>query len=109
MISLPAFYDELQKISSAHIDKIKGGIADKLKPSDVDQKELKEGVKDEFSEHTNSKSVAKEIAMDHLAKEPHYYSNMKKLEKKANGDMLQYFADNPQKLKEKLKRDKLKK
>lgn len=84
-----SFFDEFQKISAVHKDHIKGGLADKLDPKDVNKKELKDGVKDEFSEHTDSKAVAKEIAMDHLAKEPNYYSKMKKLEKLDKGDSKQ--------------------
>lgn len=81
MISYPAFMDELEKISS---DLIPGGLSQGMKPSDFDKKELKEGVEDESKEHTPIKPIAKEIAMDHLAKDPHYYSHMKKMEKKAS-------------------------
>lgn len=111
MISFKAFADEFVKI--AWEDKIPGGLADRKKPSEFDKKELKDGVKDEASEHSKgNKDVAKEIAMDHLSKDPHYYSKMKKLEakeKNANGDMIQYFTDHPEKLKEKQERDAKKK
>lgn len=56
-------------------DKLTGGLADKNKPSDFDPQELAIGVKHEL-EHTNDKSLAKEIAMDHLAEDPHYYSKL---------------------------------
>lgn len=39
--------------------------------------ELKRGSADEM-EHTKSKSRAKEIAMDHLRKNPKYYSELEK-------------------------------
>jgi len=38
------------------------------------------GIKVEL-EHTNSKKLAKEIAMDHLAEIPDYYARLKKMEK----------------------------
>lgn len=70
----------LEKVAA---DLIPGGLARGLKASDFIKKELMEGIKDESEEHTPIKAIAQEIAMDHLAKDPHYYSHMKKLEKKA--------------------------
>ena len=71
-------------------DKIKGGKADKLTKKDIANKfgveiakinkELEMGIKVEL-EHTNSKKLAKEIAMDHLAEIPDYYTRLKKMEK----------------------------
>lgn len=58
-------------------DKIHGGEGDKLKPSDVDQNELKIGISHEMKEHGFKKQVATEIALDHLAEDPKYYSKMK--------------------------------
>ena len=63
-------------------DKIKGGLADKKKPEDFDQKELKMGIKIEM-EHTNDAEKAKEIAMDHLTEIPTYYTHLKKMEDEA--------------------------
>lgn len=63
-------------------DKLKGGLADKRKPEDFDQKELKIGIKIEM-EHTHDAKIAKEIAMDHLSEIPDYYSRLVKMEKKA--------------------------
>lgn len=40
--------------------------------------ELNKGIKTEM-EHTNSKSVAKKIAMDHLVEDPKYYTKINKL------------------------------
>lgn len=54
-----------------------GGKGEKLNPADVDPKELEMGMKHEL-EHTSDPEVAKEIALDHLAEDPHYYSRLKK-------------------------------
>lgn len=64
---------------------IKGGKGDKLNPKDVDQNQLKMGIKIEM-EHTKDPQLAKEIAIDHLAEDPTYYSKLKtaKLEHKMN-------------------------
>lgn len=58
-----------------------GGKASKMKPADFDPKELELGIKTEM-EHTNNKDLAKEIAMDHLAEFPNYYTELLKMEKK---------------------------
>lgn len=63
-------------------DKIKGGLADKKKPSDFDPKALLKGQKVEM-EHTSNKAVAKEIAMDHLTEDKKYYDKLETIEKKA--------------------------
>lgn len=57
-------------------DMLPGGKADKKTPKDFDAKELAMGVKVEM-EHTKEEKLAKEIAMDHLAEDPHYYSKLK--------------------------------
>lgn len=43
--------------------------------------ELKKGLKVEM-EHTNDVEKAREIAMDHLSEDPHYYTKLKKVETK---------------------------
>jgi hypothetical protein len=73
-------------------DQIKGGLADKLSLEDISKKfnfdvdklkkELESGTKVEM-EHTDDKSKAKEIAMDHLAEMPDYYTRLEKMEKDA--------------------------
>lgn len=63
-----------------HEDKIPGGLADKKKPSDFDQKALAEGIKVEL-EHTSDKKIAEEIAMDHLTEDPNYYKKLATIEK----------------------------
>lgn len=67
-------------------EEIKGGKAkgmsskDLAKKHEVDikdiEKEIKVGTKIEM-EHTDSKEIAKEIAMDHIAEFPDYYTNKK--------------------------------
>ena len=61
------------------------GMADKKKitEKDVDAKELAMGLKVEM-EHTKEESVAKQIALDHLAEISDYYTRLDKMEKEAN-------------------------
>jgi len=61
-------------------DMIKGGLADKRKPSDFDAVQLRAGTKVE-REHTKNAKMAQEIAMDHLSEDPNYYKKLKKMEK----------------------------
>ena len=56
-------------------------IVTPAKEEDVDPKELEMGIKTEM-EHTNDRAEAKKIALQHLAENPHYYSELKKIEKK---------------------------
>ncbi|MHA1468991.1 MAG: DUF5661 family protein [Candidatus Asgardarchaeia archaeon] len=58
-----------------------GGLADKKKPSDFNQKELSRGEEIEL-EHTKDKELAKDIAMDHLEEFPTYYTELDKMEEK---------------------------
>jgi rubrerythrin len=60
-------------------DRIPGELADKKSPEDFDKGQLEKGIKVEL-EHTNNKSIAKEIAMDHLTEDPKYYDKLKKIE-----------------------------
>lgn len=48
---------------------------------DADSKELARGTKHEM-EHTTSRRVARQIALDHLAETPDYYRRLEKMEKK---------------------------
>ena len=50
------------------------------KDSEFDSKELKLGIKVEM-EHIDDKSIAKEIAKDHLVELPDYYTRLIKMEK----------------------------
>jgi len=58
---------------------LKGGIGDKLKPEDVDPKQLAMGIKVEL-EHTKNRKIATEIALDHLSEDPRYYSKLKTID-----------------------------
>ena len=67
-----------------------GGVGRRMKPSDFNQKELAMGIEVEkehlvgarYSE-ADAKSLAQEIAMDHLTEMPDYYTRLKAVEKKA--------------------------
>lgn len=70
-----------------------GGKGDNQPDSKFDIKKLKVGIKEE-SEHTNNKSIAKEIAKDHLIDDSNYYQKIKKIEKEAARDNLNNVVDN---------------
>ena len=73
-------------------NKIPGGVSDGMSIEDIAKKHkvsvdviksaLKKGTKVE-SEHTSDKSIAKEIAMDHIAERPDYYDKLEKVEEAA--------------------------
>lgn len=65
-------------------DLVPGGKGDKLDEKDVDQHELAMGIKVEL-EHTKSKALAKEIALDHLKEDPKYYTKLRKIHKESEG------------------------
>jgi hypothetical protein len=77
-------------------EKIKGGLADNLTCEDIAKKhkvdlskikkEFIMGVKVEM-EHTDDKDKAEEIAKDHLYESPNYYTELKKMEDKMEGDV----------------------
>lgn len=64
------------------------GEADKkeISAKDVHPEELMMGIKVEM-EHTQDKQLAKQIALDHLAELPDYYSRLKKMEKKGKEEI----------------------
>lgn len=62
-----------------HVDKLPGGLADKNVPEDFDPEQLALGIKIEL-EHTKDKSLAREIAMDHLKEDSRYYTELLKME-----------------------------
>lgn len=64
----------------AEADRLAGGRADGMSPSQFDAQELGEGIEHE-SEHTTDAGIAQEIAMDHLAEDPRYYSRLERTEK----------------------------
>ena len=57
-----------------------GGKGDELDEEDVDEDELMMGIEVE-REHTKNKKIAKEIALDHLAEDPQYYTKLKLIHK----------------------------
>lgn len=57
--------------------KIRGGRGRRLSVLDVDPRQLSMGV-DVEREHTPSKRIACEIALDHLAEDRRYYTKLKK-------------------------------
>lgn len=69
--------------------KIKGGVGDNMSLDNIAKKfnitisnlenELNMGIKIEM-EHTNDKTLAKDIAMDHLTEIPDYYTRLSKME-----------------------------
>jgi hypothetical protein len=59
-------------------EKLIGGQGDYKPDSLFDPKELATGVEDETGEHTPDLDIAKEIAKDHLSKDPDYYKKAKK-------------------------------
>ncbi len=65
-------------VRESYKDLIPGGLADKSDPSDFNSRQLAMGIKVEM-EHTRSKAIAREIAMDHLKEDPAYYSKLKKI------------------------------
>jgi len=60
-------------------EQIPGGMASGRKPADFDAEQLRAGTKVEM-EHTTNRWMAREIAMDHLVEDPHYYVKLKKME-----------------------------
>ena len=67
-------------------DKLPGGLGDQLTPADVDPQQLEQGIKIE-REHTDDPELAKEIALDHLAEDPQYYTKLKEIEHE-NGEAI---------------------
>lgn len=82
----------LRTIINEELNKIVGGKADDLTLADIAKKhkvslesleaQIKKGIKVE-REHTNSDSLAREIAKDHLFEMPDYYDHLEKMEKQA--------------------------
>jgi hypothetical protein len=62
-------------------DHLEGGAADEMDYDDFDAKALKKGADHEL-EHTKNIEIAREIAMDHLTEDPHYYDKLDKVEGK---------------------------
>jgi hypothetical protein len=83
------FIGKIKKMNESN--KLKGGLSDNMSLGDIAvkhkvdidilTKDYIKGVKVEM-EHTKDKNLAKEIAMDHLAEDPKYYTKLKKIETK---------------------------
>lgn len=71
-------YNKYRQWLNESKEKLKGGMGDNKPDSAFNKKELSAGVEDEAGEHTPDKDVAKEIAKDHLSKDPEYYKKAKK-------------------------------
>jgi len=69
----------LAGLNPAPADKIPGGLADGMSPSDFDPIALAKGIAHEM-EHTSDPDIAREIAMDHLAERADYYDMLESLE-----------------------------
>ncbi len=73
---------KLNESASTPKQKLKGGKGDKLTPDRVNYYEFQKGWKHEL-EHTEDIDKAKEIALDHLAEDPLYYTRLEMIEFKA--------------------------
>lgn len=67
----------LLKVCGKHLGRLRGGLGRKLGPLDVDPKQLAAGIRVEL-EHTPSRRVACEIALDHLAEHRNYYTRLRR-------------------------------
>lgn len=65
-------------------DRIPGGLADDKPDTDFDPEDLAAGIRVEM-EHTSIRSMAKEIAKDHLSEDPDYYRKLRRIEKAMPG------------------------
>jgi len=72
---------EFQRFRKNPKDRLPGGRADKmgLTPADVDPEQLRMGIEVEF-EHVDDRAIAQEIALDHLAEIPDYYTKLKTID-----------------------------
>lgn len=75
--------DEVYKLATLYVKLLTQGKAEEkgITKKDVDPKELEKGLKVE-KEHIDDKDTDEEIALDHLAEIPDYYSKLKEMEKK---------------------------
>lgn len=93
LAALHANADESVESNKQSIDEMKGGLADNKTAKDIADKfdvsiskinhQIEIGIKFELK-HTDSRSIAKEIAMDHLVDIPDYYTRLTAMEKKAH-------------------------
>ncbi len=86
-------------------DHLPGGRAAHMDPRDFNQADLEEGTQHEL-EHTTNRDIAQEIAMDHLAENPHYYKMLAELERayvRANGEALSAYVEFPREIAEQVR------
>lgn len=69
------------------MERIPGGRAAGRKPSDFDSEQLRLGTAHEM-EHTADRAKAREIAMDHLAEDPDYYTHLEDMESEVQDERL---------------------
>lgn len=74
-------HTELENLVTLHRDRLQGGRADHANLADFDPIALNQGIEHEM-EHTSDVNIAAEIAADHLAEDPKYYTKLKKMEAK---------------------------
>jgi hypothetical protein len=77
--------EQLAKEKEEAGDMIPGGKADDKSPLEFDLEQLSMGV-DVENEHTDDPLIAFEIAMDHLAEFPDYYTRLKAMEDQAKSE-----------------------
>lgn len=70
----------MRQTAGGRVDRLPGGEGDHLGIGDVDQDELRRGIEVEL-EHTDDRGLAVEIALDHLAEDPAYYTKLRKIHK----------------------------
>jgi hypothetical protein len=76
-LALAGFGLGLYAVSRARTaERIPGGLSAGMSPGDFDPRALRAGIATEL-EHTSSRAVAREIAMDHLVEDPDYYVKLK--------------------------------
>ena len=86
-------------------DHLPGGRAANMDPRDFDFAALAEGTQHEL-EHTTNRDIAQEIAMDHLAENPHYYKMLTELERaytRANSEPTSQYVEFPREIAEQVK------
>lgn len=61
-------------------DCLEGGDGEYTTPAEVDPQELALGIHEELI-HTHDRAVAQQLALDHLAHDPHFYSQQRARER----------------------------
>lgn len=76
---LGAMQADAKMLRKVKMQVIPGGRGEKLKPDDVDPKQLAKGRKVE-QEHGGTPELQTEIALDHLEENPQYYDFLESME-----------------------------